>query len=255
MISILKKLLAQWRDYQKTPLTYDYVEVVLQGLRYKLKKPDIRAELNSHIDDSIDYYKSKGFSDDDAYSLTKEAMGNPQDVINSFNELYNWEYRIHTVASLIALASVLFLILGIVRPMISDYHTFRPKTGVNIGMQLKAKEEVKLNNKIRFGSLQLDFDAAYLTEDNSLVLHFESINSNPFMRTRPMVKLTDTCDGHLCYISNKIPVDSNAFYVLLDNLLYVEDVQEIPNSITFTLENISGKNETFTLDLGGNTNE
>ncbi len=87
-----------------------YIEKVSSLITNKRDKKQIVAELQSHIDDKIDYYLELGYDREEAEKRATEEMGSPEDTAVSLNSLHNNKWytaRQNIIAIILLLGAII----------------------------------------------------------------------------------------------------------------------------------------------------
>lgn len=251
MSSLIKLIYLTLKEEVKKPFTYPYVEEVLTNITSTLHKSVIRNELNDHLNESIQHFQQQGFNHNDAYDLSVSAMGNPNDVSRQFNEIYNWQYPLLFISKIVAFIAVIGFTTTTLYPMFMTYNQAKGianfPTAYSDAIDFRA-----LDDQLEFGELILKFKGAYLMDNSTLIVQFDSSLKSPLMRYEPTVRLDSTCGSAPCFLSNQGRVIAGNTMRIFDEFIIIKDQQSIPDSISFTLINISDKQESFTLNLEDN---
>ena len=91
----------------------EYLEKVATLLKNKRAKAQILSELESHIEEKIDYYREIGYDEEESQRRALEEMGDPEETALSLNSLHNekWYKIPFNIISLCVLA-VIFMIMS-----------------------------------------------------------------------------------------------------------------------------------------------
>lgn len=254
MSSLLKLIYKALKDGVNKPFTYTYVEEVLKDIKSTLHKSIIREELNNHMHDSIQYYLDQGFSQDDAYSLSVEAMGSTQEVSEQFNEVYSWHYTLFFISKVIALISILIFAIYSIQPLVQNYQN-QKNTNTYNSIEIQSLETKTINESIQFGEAIINFDKVYLLDDNQVMLHYNARMKNPLIKRHLIVNLDSKCGDYDCYSSNFYALKDSSNAMIRGSFIYINNLNMIPDSIDITLRNISDITETFRIQLGDSNYE
>lgn len=254
MNSLIRLIYRSILDKVQKPFTYTYVEEVVKDIKSTLHKSAIRQELNNHMDESIQYYLDQGFSQDDAYSLSVDAMGSSQEVSDQFNEVYSWHYTLFFISKVIALISIIGFSIYSIQPLLQSYSS-QKNTNNYSSLEIQSLESRTINESIQFGEVFLNFDKVYLLDENQVMLHYKARMRNPFIKRHLIVRLDTKCGDYDCYYSPFYALKDASNANIYGQFIYINNLDSIPESINITLRNLSDKTETFTLQLGASNHE
>lgn len=97
-----------------SPSKADFLREVLGRVKFRRDRADIKAELECHIADRIDYYVEQGYDGEKAEQLTIDGMGNPKQIGIELNKQHNpwlgWMWEItNKLVPLLLLLDIVFI--------------------------------------------------------------------------------------------------------------------------------------------------
>lgn len=98
-----------------------YISEVCGTIKDKNAKEQIRAELESHLSEKIDYYVEIGYTEDEAERKATEDMGSAEDISVTLNSLHNPKWYKDAKTVVVFVVTILFIIARIVIDL-TDYH-------------------------------------------------------------------------------------------------------------------------------------
>lgn len=159
----------------------DYLNVVVKQVKYIFAREEIRQELQTHINEKIEYLIDEGFDKDEAEDIALNDMGNPEEI----GKLLNKEHSpligyLLSISNIILFFMVLMLSFRIFTVILIGI-------GNNLEKQVVDSEEVK--KEIEVGE-QIDIDGRVITIEKVYVLkngdvYIESENYDKGIRSLP----------------------------------------------------------------------
>lgn len=134
------------------PKSNKFVEEVISYVKFPFDREDIKKELQDHMLDKMEDFKSRGIDDVTAEELTIKSMGDPREIGIELNKEHNyilgWIYKITNVLVVILLVWTI-LSLGVTSLMSifwSNPINSIPKD--NIVYNIKVNEKVKIDDRV-----------------------------------------------------------------------------------------------------------
>lgn len=230
-----------------------YVHDVTTKMTYIFARKKIAKELHNHLNDSIEYNVIKGLTKDEAIDKAIEEIGSAKDISDEFNKIYKSFHYLYNLflLSLLILTSYTFIHFGFAyKNSRYQQHT------LNIYEELDITETHDLNQEMKFSNDKFVFKKAYLTSDDKLIIDIKHTKINPFIRSEESYAISNNCNGKTCFISGFIPSSNQTGAVALEKnrrLFVVEDVKEIPKSISIIFESLNQQDyiKELIIDEGG----
>lgn len=134
----------------------EFLDQVLSYIKFHLVKDEIKAELESHILDKMDYYTSKGYNKEEAEELAVNDMGDPKQIGIQLNKQHNpligWILKItNGLVGFIAIAGIFLSIVFVVPSIIMSLFVRGPIhdiTKESIEYRIDLDEQVRIDNRI-----------------------------------------------------------------------------------------------------------
>jgi len=130
----------------------EFLIEVLNQVKFKYDRYDIRMELEAHIQDKIEYYSELGYDMDTAEELSVNDMGDAKEIGKELNKQHNpfigWVWRITNILLVLSVIISIF-VTGFL--FISSLYTSNPANGIdkaNIVYKIDIDEKVKLDDTV-----------------------------------------------------------------------------------------------------------
>lgn len=147
-----------------------FLAEVLNQIKFKYDRYDIRMELESHIQDKTEYYSELGYDMDKAEELSVSDMGDAKEIGKELNKEHNpfigWIWRLTNV----------FLVLFIIVNIFFTVIPFIASLGVFVSFEDIPKSEIvyeiKINEKVKVDDTVTNFTKVVYDKNGGLTIFY-----------------------------------------------------------------------------------
>lgn len=230
-----------------------FLDQATQDIFSRKKIKEARAELESHIYESIDHY-SRSMSQNLAVQQTLKDMGNPKEISEAFNKVYPVRHYFLFYALITVSLITTIIIFNTVMPFFNQ-SGYDQLSIDDIATKLDAVDSKPVNITYDIDNTRYQIENILTLQDGSTVLYSRKSKINFIGPAMTTYSLKDCSTG--CFITYYVPdnlidnVYMSATGILNNRSLIVLDTFE--DKITLNYESIlENLNDiTIELDLGG----
>ncbi|MDE6412576.1 MAG: permease prefix domain 1-containing protein, partial [Eubacterium sp.] len=214
---------------EKIMTRQEYIEIVLSQIKNKTAKREVERELQSHIDDRIEYYTDAGYSAEYSENKALSLMGNPDEVGEKLDKLHNNTHYI-----ILAFLFMLFYVVGLITANIK-IHDF---SIINLVDFVEVSEFSSIVSVLIFASAALCFKFSVKSKSSKALIPFGVISIAGFfispyaLRPACYEIISLITDFPAAVISGDYFFDSGEIFWHLDKLFLTSS---LPNIIYYSL--------------------